>query len=94
MFRSFDKGKTWSDPVRISFRPGSRDGMPVPIITDNGEIAVIIEDNGWPGYSGFRATTVRCPLSDNWNSVIGADSPNRNIIFANTNDKKYKSAAP
>lgn len=67
---------------------------PVPIITDNGEIAVIIEDNGWPGYSGFRATTVRCPLSDNWNSVIGADSPNRNIIFANTNDKKYKSAAP
>ena len=94
MCRSFDKGKTWSDPIRISFRPGSRDGMPVPIITDNGEIAVIIEDNGWPGYSGFRATTVRCPLSDNWNSVIGADSPNRNIIFANTNDKKYKSAAP
>lgn len=94
MCRSFDKGLTWSEPVRISFRPGTRDGMPVPILTDNNEIVVIIEDNGWPGRSGFRATTVRCSLKENWNSVVGADSPNRNMIFANEEDKQYKSAAP
>ncbi len=94
MCRSFDKGLTWSEPVRISFRPGTRDGMPVPILTDAGEIVVIIEDNGWPGRSGFRATTVRCSLEDNWSSVVGADSPNRNMIFANEEDKRYASAAP
>ena len=94
MCRSFDKGLTWGEPVRISFRPGTRDGMPVPILTADNEIVVIIEDNGWPGRSGFRATTVRCSLKDNWSSVVGADSPNRNMIFANEEDKQYASAAP
>ena len=94
MCRSFDKGLTWGKPVRVSFRPGTRDGMPVPILTADNEIVVIIEDNGWPGRSGFRATTVRCSLEDNWSSVVGADSPNRNMIFANEGDKQYVSAAP
>ena len=58
MCRSFDKGLTWTDPVRVSYREGSRDGMPVPILTDNDEIVVIVEDNGHPGYHGFRATTM------------------------------------
>ncbi len=95
MCRSFDKGLTWSEPVKVSFRSGTRDGMPVAIITDNGEIAVIIEDNGWPSYKwSFRATVVRCSLEDNWSETILADSPNREIIFANDEDKQYISAAP
>ena len=94
MCRSFDKGLTWSGPVRVSFRPGGRDGMPVPILTDAGEIVVIIEDNGWPGRPVDRATTVRCPLADNWSSVVGADSPDRNVIFANEADWQYSSSAP
>ena len=94
MCRSFDKGLTWSEPVKVSFRAGSRDGMPVGIITDAGEIVVIIEDNGWSGYSSFRATTVRCSLEDNWSSTVLAGSPNREMIFENADDKKYLSAAP
>ena len=94
MCRSFDKGLTWSGPVRVSFRPGGRDGMPVPILTDAGEIVVIIGDNGWPGRPVDRATTVRCPLADNWSSVVGADSPDRNVIFANEADLQYSSSAP
>lgn len=66
MCRSFDKGSTWSTPQKISFRPGFRDGMPVPILLNNqSEIVVAIEDNGW-GYGDFFPTTVRCPLSVNW----------------------------
>ena len=94
MCRSFDKGLTWGKPVRVSFRPGGRDGMPVPLLTAKGEIVVIIEDNGWPGRPVHRATTVRCPLADNWSSVVGADSPNRNVIFANEADLQYSSSAP
>ncbi len=93
--RSFDMGKTWSPAERVCFRPGTRDGMPVPILTEKGEIIVIIEDNGQPGYSGFRATTVRCTLEDNWKTVVDADSPNREIIFpAGSEHRNYKSAAP
>ncbi len=95
MCRSFDKGKTWSERTRVSFRAGSRDGMPVPILTDSGDIVVIIEDNGWPGYSGFRATNVRSSLEDNWSETVLADSPNRHIIFEYTDDySTYSSAAP
>ncbi len=93
--RSFDKGKTWSERSRVCFRSGARDGMPVPILTEDGEIIVIIEDNGWPGKPGFRATTVRCTLEDNWSTPILADSPNREIIFQNEEDyTTYRSAAP
>ncbi len=92
--RSFDNGLTWSTPQRISFRPGCRDGMPSAIITDAGEIVVIIEDFGHGGYSGFRATTFRCTLEENWSYWVDGNSPNRNMIFANAADKKYASAAP
>lgn len=68
MCRSFDKGSTWSAPQKISFRAGFRDGMPVPILLKNkSEIVVAIEDNGW-GYGDFFPTTVRCPLSTNWDN--------------------------
>ena len=92
--RSYDNGLTWSTPERVSFRSGCRDDMPSAIITDAGEIVVIIEDFGHAGYSGFRATTFRCTLEENWSYWINGGSPNRNMIFANAADKKYASAAP
>lgn len=80
---------------RICFSNGSRDGMPVPILTDNNEIVVIIEDNGWGnGYNGFRATTVRTTLDDNWSNWIPRNNNNREMIFANAADKTFISAAP
>lgn len=94
MCRSFDKGQTWSEPVRICYRAGSRDGMPVAILTDSGEIVVIIEDNGHPDCGGFRATTVRSPLENNWSGWVDAGSPDRHMIFADKSEKKPISAAP
>lgn len=92
--RSFDGGQTWSDKDRVCFRAGSRDGMPAAIITDNNEIAVIVEDNGHPGYNNFRATTVRCSLDDNWKTWVDANSTNRNMIFSSGSNRNYISAAP
>jgi hypothetical protein len=92
--RSFDQGVTWGDIERVSYRAGSRDGMPAAIITDAGEIVVTIEDNGHPNYSNFHVTTVRCSLDDNWSTWVDANSANRSMIFANESDKPYISAAP
>jgi hypothetical protein len=93
--RSFDKGLTWSDPVKVSFRAGTRDGMPVPILLkDQSEIVVIIEDNGWPGRRSFTATTVRTSLADNWTEYVDAGSPARNMIFETVPDASLISAAP
>lgn len=80
MCKSFDGGLTWTAAQRISYRAGYRDGMPVPVLLkDQSEIAVIIEDNGWPGVGDFFPTTVRCPLSTNWNNYyVAANSTNRN----------------
>lgn len=94
MSRSFDGGQTWSAPVRICYRGGSRDGMPVPILTENDEIVVIIEDNGHPNRGGFRATTVRSPLSENWAHWVDAGSERREMIFADDAEKTFISAAP
>lgn len=95
MCRSFDKGLTWTDPVRVCYRQGSRDGMPSAIITDAGEIVVIVEDNGHWGYGGFRATTVRCTVEQNWEDCwVDAASENRDMIFLFDDCKNAVSAAP
>ena len=96
MCRSFDKGITWSAPVKVSYRAGTRDGMPVPILTkDKSEIVVIVEDNGWPGSNGFMATTVRTALTDNWESgFVPAGSDKRSKIFATAPAAIHTSGAP
>jgi len=96
MCRSFDKGLTWSDPVTVCYRLGSRDGMPVPLLLqDRSEIVVIIEDNGWSGRASFTATTVRNTLADNWsNGYVDATSSNREMIFETTPASSIISAAP
>ncbi|MBQ9170468.1 MAG: exo-alpha-sialidase [Bacteroidaceae bacterium] len=79
--RSFDGGLTWTEPQRVSYRSGSRDGMPVPVLLSDGKtIVVAIEDNGWSGIGDFVPTTVRIPLSNNWknNNYISGTSSQRN----------------
>lgn len=50
MLRSRDGGKTWSGKETVSFRKGSRDGMPVPMLVPQAKgIVVAIEDNGLRG---------------------------------------------
>ncbi len=48
--RSLDGGTTWLEPQAVSFRPGHRDGMPVPLLLAGGEqVAIAIEDDGLAG---------------------------------------------
>lgn len=77
--RSFDGGLTWQSPERVSYRQGSRDGMPAAVLLADGKtLAIAIEDNGWPGVGDFIPTIVTCPLSSNWhNNWVDASSPRR-----------------
>ena len=92
--RSYDNGLSWTTAQRVSYRQGHRDGMPVAILTDNNEIVYSIEDNGQPGYNGFRATTIRCTLEDNWSSWVDANSANRSKMLVGKADLSHISAGP
>jgi hypothetical protein len=66
MLRSLDHGRTWQKPITVSFRRGCRDGMPVPLVLQDGPkgIAVVIEDNGLCG--NFKPVIVYSSLQNNW----------------------------
>ncbi|PAU95591.1 hypothetical protein CK503_00560 [Aliifodinibius salipaludis] len=77
MVRSADKGQSWTDPETISYREGHRDGMPVPLILDNGEgIAVAIEDNGLHG-SEFKPSIIWTSMEDNWEQGAAGGTSDR-----------------
>ena len=80
LIRSTDDGRTWSRAERVSFRSGSRDGMPVPIyLPHTAEIAVAIEDNGLHGT--FKPVIVR--TMNNWkDGCVTADDPRREEALA------------
>ena len=75
LLRSYDNCESWSVPQTVSFRAGSRDGMPVPLMLQNGSgIVMAIEDNGIAGR--FKPVIIR--TNDNWHSgVVDAGSPYR-----------------
>lgn len=80
LVRSTDECRTWSRAERVSFRAGSRDGMPVPIyLPHTGQIAVAIEDNGLRGT--FKPVIVR--TANNWkDGCVTADDPRREAALA------------
>ncbi len=69
LMRSLDGARTWSAPQTASFRAGSRDGMPTPLVLRHGRgIVVAIED---PGLSGtFKPVIVSTSMKDNWRSGV------------------------
>ena len=72
MLRSVDNGKTFSRPEIVSFRPGHRDGMPVPLVLQgNRGVAFAIEDNGLNG--NFKPSIIYSSLAENWKE--GTRSP-------------------
>lgn len=77
LLRSSDGARTWKAPEKVSFRPGHRDGMPVPLVLKDGSgILFSIEDNGLSG--NFKPVIVSTSLKDNWRSgVREPDSTNR-----------------
>lgn len=93
MLRSFDNGLTWtSQPEIVSFRPGRRDGMPSPLLLQNGkDIVVAIEDNG---VGEFKPYTVRTTVSDSWSTPVGANSPNRNYSLIESLNSSIYAGAP
>jgi len=95
--RSFDGGLTWTEPQRISYRSGYRDGMPVPVLlSDQRNIVVAIEDNGWSGVGDFVPTTVRTTLTNNWknNTYISGSSSQRNRSINHNYCPVAKGGAP
>ncbi|WP_074237717.1 exo-alpha-sialidase [Chitinophaga niabensis] len=92
MLRSTDNGATWSsDPQIVSFRPGSRDGMPVPLLLKGKSTVVFaIEDNG---FTTFKPYTIRNTFSENWASTVGASGSNRSYALKDKlNDHIYAGA--
>jgi hypothetical protein len=64
MMRSKDNGVHWDGAEKISFRKGSRDGMPVPVLAKNGRtVAMAIEDNGLSGT--FKPVIIASKLRNN-----------------------------
>ncbi len=75
--RSLDGGGTWLQPQAVSFRPGHRDGMPVPLLLDGGKrIALAVEDSGLAGR--FKPAIVSLSPTDPPGSLpVGGDDGRR-----------------
>ncbi len=95
MIRSRDNARTWSEPVTVSFRKDSRDGMPVPVLARNGSTLVMaIEDNGLSGT--FKPVIVCSRLERGaWKDApAGGSSPNRWGALAKPLDAATYAGAP
>lgn len=77
LLRSHDNGLTWTEkPEVTSFRAGGRDGMPSPLLLQNGrEIVYAIEDLGWLGY--FKPAVIRTAVETDWSQPVGPVDFNR-----------------
>jgi hypothetical protein len=76
LLRSRDNELSWTNtPEIVSFRPGSRDGMPSPILLNNKEdIAIAIEDNG---FKNFKPYIINGSMDFNWSQPALGNSPKR-----------------
>jgi hypothetical protein len=93
LLRSFDNGKTWiTKPEIVSFRKGSRDGMPVPVyLALTNEILFSIEDNG---FENFKPYTIRSTAANNWRETVTAISPYRTYALQDSLEEKVYAGAP
>jgi hypothetical protein len=93
ILRSIDNGKTWTkQPGIVSFRKGSRDGMPVPVyLPAKKEILFSIEDNG---FINFKPYIIRSTLANNWSQTITATSADREYALKDSLKEKVYAGAP
>lgn len=92
MVRSMDGGLTWSAAVATSFRPHARDGMPVPVLLNNGkEIVYAIEDNG---LKNFKPYIIRTKINNSWPATVGANDADRTYALADKIPDSIYAGAP
>jgi hypothetical protein len=93
MITSSDDGNTWNQERKIvSFRKGSRDGMPVPLVLKNQrEIVFAIEDNG---FENFKPYIIRNEIKNEWSTVVDGSSEQRNYALAEKIADKIYAGAP
>lgn len=76
MVRSHDNAMTWSEPTTICLRADHRDGMPVPLLLNDGKgIVVAIEDNA--AGRKFRPAIISTSMTDNWSQPYANGSDSR-----------------
>jgi len=94
MVRSHDNTLTWSKSTTICFRADHRDGMPVPLILQDGKgIVVAIEDNAVG--RKFRPAIISTSLTDNWSQpYANGRSPRRWWALADSPAANVNAAAP
>lgn len=94
LMRSKDSGITWStNPQVVSFRNGSRDGMPSPILLkDQNEIVFSIEDNGVKNQ--FKPYIIKNSIAENWKSTVMGNDINRSHALADVIDNSIYAGAP
>ncbi|MDB5246475.1 MAG: hypothetical protein JWQ40_869 [Segetibacter sp.] len=93
MLQSVDNRRTWSsNPQIVSFRKGSRDGMPVPLwLKKERKIVVAIED---PGHENFKPFTIRSSPKGKWKSAVDGEDENRTYALANHITDSIYAGAP
>lgn len=86
VIKSYDNGNSWSFHSTVSYRQGSRDGMPVPVkLSGNKGYTVAIEDL----YNNNFSPVLLYSSDGSWSSSISGNSPNR--WFASSDNWLYTS---
>jgi hypothetical protein len=93
MLKSPDGGLTWTETPEIaSFRAGKRDGMPSPLILQNGkDIVFSIEDDG---EGNFKPCIIRTSADNAWKTTVDAASPNRSYALSERLQESIYAGAP
>lgn len=78
VIRSRDRGQTFELPMTFSFLPGTRDGMPVPVVLKDGTLVVSIEEEGTQRSHKLQPAILRAEFDASMKiSPIGADDVRR-----------------
>ena len=79
VLQSLDNGNIWSShPQVISFAKGYRDGMPVPVITNDGKLYFAIEDNSDGGE--FKPSIITLDLPWDGKQVDKVSSKRKKVL--------------
>jgi len=93
LLRSGDNGLNWTKkPEIVSYSKTNRDGMPVPLLLNDGKnIVFAIEDNS---SGNFKPYIISNSLQEDWGHTVDAGSKNRNYALAEKIGNDIYAGAP